>query len=65
MNRNFIDFPPWRKSGRPFEDLPLLTQDLVLTPQPLQLGGHVLLAVVGWGVHLALAATINPVAQRR
>jgi len=47
MNRNFIDFPPWRKSRGLLQDLPLLTQDLVLAPQPLQLGRHVLLPLLG------------------
>jgi hypothetical protein len=47
------------------QDLPLLAQDLVLTPQPLQLGGHVLLALLGRVIDLALATAINPMAQRR
>ncbi len=49
----------------PFEDLPLLAQDLVLTSQPLQLGRHVLLALFGRIVDLALAAAVDPVAQGR
>jgi hypothetical protein len=50
-------------SGGPFEDLPLLAQDLVLTPQPLQLGRHVLLPVFRWIVDLTLAVTVDPVPQ--
>ena len=52
-------------SRGPFEDLPLLAQDLVLAPQPLQLGGHVLLPLLGRVVDLTLAAAIEPVAQGR
>src|SRR6478735_2006995 len=37
MSWNLIDFPPWRKSRGPLEDVPLLAQDLVLASQPLQL----------------------------
>jgi hypothetical protein len=47
------------------QDLPLLAQDLVLAPQPLQLGGHVLLALLGRIIDLTLAAAIEPVAQGR
>jgi hypothetical protein len=47
------------------QDLPLLAQDLILAPQPLQLGGHVLLAVLGRIVNLALTAAVNPMAQGR
>jgi hypothetical protein len=47
------------------QDLPLLAQDLVLAPQPLQLGGHVLLALRGRVLDLALATAINPMAQGR
>jgi hypothetical protein len=65
MNRNFIDFPPWRKSCGLLQDLPLLAQDLVLPPQPLQLGGRVLLALLGRIIDLTLAAAIKPVAQGR
>jgi len=50
-------------SGGPFEDLPLLAQDLVLAPQPLQLGRHILLPLFGRIVDLTLAATVDPVAQ--
>src|SRR5215207_8873580 len=63
MNRNFIDFPPWRKSRGLLQDLPLLAQDLVLAPQPL--GCHILLAVLGRIIDLALAAAVDPVAQGR
>ena len=49
----------------PLQDLPLLTQDLVLAPQPLQLGYHVLLPIGRWIVDLALAAAVDPVAQGR
>ena len=52
-------------SGGPLEDLPLLTQHLVLAPQPLQLGRHVLLALFGRIVDLMLAPAIEPVAQGR
>ena len=52
-------------SGGPLEDLPFLAQDLVLTPQPLQLSCHVLLALFGRVGDLALAAPIDPVAQGR
>ena len=52
-------------SGCPLEDIPLLTQDLVLTPQPLQLSGHVLLAIPGRMVDLMLAPAIEPVPQGR
>jgi hypothetical protein len=62
---NLIDFPPWRKSRGPFEDLPLLAQDLVLAPQPLQLGRHVLLPLLGRIVDLALTAAVDPVPQGR
>jgi hypothetical protein len=65
MNWNLIDFPPWRKSRCFLQDLPLLTQDLVLAPQPLQLGRHVLLPVFGRSVDLTLATAIEPVAQGR
>jgi hypothetical protein len=65
MSWNLIDFPPWRKSRGPFEDVPFLAQDLVLAPQPLQLSHHVLLAVFGRIVDLALAAAIDPVPQGR
>jgi hypothetical protein len=47
------------------QDLPLLAQDLVLAPQPLQLSRHVLLALFGRIVDLTLAAAINPVPQGR
>ena len=47
------------------QDLPFLTQDLVLAPQPLQLGGHILLTLLGRIVDLALTAAIKPVAQGR
>src|SRR5215217_4979512 len=63
MNRNFIDFPPWRKSRGLLQDLPLLAQDLVIAPQPL--GCHILLAVLGRIIDLALAAAVDPVAQGR
>jgi hypothetical protein len=47
------------------QDLPFLAQDLVLTPQPLQLGRHILLTLRGRIVDLTLAAAIKPVAQGR
>jgi hypothetical protein len=65
MNRTFIDFPPWRKSRGLLQDLPLLAQDLVFTPQTLELGGHVLLPLLRRSVDLAFTAAINPVAQGR
>jgi hypothetical protein len=52
-------------SGGFLEDVALLAQDLGLAPQPLQLGGHVLLALLGRIVDLALATAINPMAQGR
>ena len=52
-------------SGGPLEDVPLLAQDLVLTPQPLQLSRHVLLAIPGRMVDLMLAPAIEPVPQGR
>ena len=52
-------------SGGSLQDLPFLAQDLVLAPQPLQLGRHILLAVVGRIIDLTLPAAINPVAQGR
>jgi hypothetical protein len=45
------------------QDLPLLAQDLVLAPQPLQLDRHVLLPLLGRSVDLVLAAAIEPMAQ--
>ncbi len=48
-----------------FQDLPLLAQDLVLAPQPLQLGRHILLPVLGRMINLMLAAAIDPVPQGR
>ena len=54
-----------KKAVACLEDLPLLAQDLVLAPQPLQLGRHVLLALFGRIVDLTLAAAIEPVAQGR
>jgi|SRR5688572_16924368 hypothetical protein len=65
MNRNFIDFDPWRKSLGLLQNLALLVQDLVLTPQPLQLGCRVLLALLGRIVDLTLATAIQLVAQDR
>ncbi len=50
-------------SRGPLEDGLFLAQDLVLAPQPLQLGRHVLLAVRGRGVDLTLTAAVDPVAQ--
>ena len=47
------------------EDISLLAQDLILTPQPLQLSGHVLLAVPGRVVDLMVAPAIEPVPQGR
>ena len=52
-------------SGCPLEDVPLLAQDLILTPQPLQLSGHVFLAVPGRVVDLMLTPAIEPVPQGR
>jgi hypothetical protein len=49
----------------PAQDVPLLAQDLVLPPQPLQLRCHILLAVLGRRLDLTLAAAIDPVAQGR
>jgi hypothetical protein len=63
MSWNLIDFPPWRKSRGPFEDVPFLAQDLILAPQPLQLGGRVLLAVFRRIVDLALAVPVKPMPQ--
>src|SRR6476659_7229554 len=65
MSWNLIDFPPWRKSRGPLEDVPLLAQDLVLASQPLQLSRHVLLAILGQMVDLMLAPAIEPVPQGR
>lgn len=65
MRQNPIDFPPWRKSCDPLQDLSLLTQKLVLTAQALELGGHVHLPVGQRVVHRPLTPTVNPVAQRR
>lgn len=41
MDLNFIDFPPWRKSGGALEDIPFLPQDLVFAAQSLQFGRHI------------------------
>jgi hypothetical protein len=43
----------------------LLAQDLVLAPQPLQLGGHVLLPLLRRSVDLTLATAVDPVPQGR
>jgi hypothetical protein len=64
MSWNLIDFPPWRKSRGPFQDLALLAQHLVLAPPPLQLSRHVPLAVVRRVLHLPLAAAVDPVPKR-
>jgi hypothetical protein len=63
MSVNLIDFPPWRKSGGPFEDLSFLAQDLILAPQPLQLSRHVFLPICRRMVDLVLAPAIKPVPQ--
>jgi hypothetical protein len=47
------------------QDLPLLAQDLVLAPQPLQLGRHILLALRGRVLDLKLTAAVDPVPQGR
>ena len=38
---------------------------LALAPQPLQLGRHVLLAVLGRIINLTLTAAVDPIAQGR
>ncbi len=48
-----------------FQDLAFLAQDLVLAPQPFQLGRHVLLPLFRRIIDLALAAAVDPVAQSR
>ena len=41
MSANLIDFPPWRKSGGPLQDVAFLREDGILAAQPLQLiAGH-------------------------
>jgi hypothetical protein len=65
MSANLIDVPPGRKSGRLLQDVPLLTKDLVLPPQPLQLGRHVRLCLPPSGQSLAIPAPANPADQRR
>jgi hypothetical protein len=65
MSWILIDSPPWRKSRGPFEYIPFLAQDLVLAPQPLPPGGHILLALLRRIVDLTITATIHPVAQGR
>ena len=52
-------------SRGPFEDISFLAQDLILPPQPLQLGRHALVAVFRRLVELTLAAAVDPVAQSR
>ncbi|KLK90662.1 hypothetical protein AA309_24470 [Microvirga vignae] len=51
--------------GGLFEDLPFLAQDLVLAPQPLQFGCHILLPLLGRILDLTLATAVEPVAQSR
>jgi hypothetical protein len=67
MKRNFIDFPPWRKkSCGSFEDFTFLAKDLVLAPEPLQLGRHMLAdgRANRRGQRIVTAAT-DPAHQRR
>jgi hypothetical protein len=45
MRRNLIDFPPWRKTRSPFQDLAFLPQDLALAPQPLQFRRQIFLPI--------------------
>jgi hypothetical protein len=55
MSWSLIEFPRWRNRPWPFEDL-------VLLPQPLQFGRHVLLMIFRQMLDLALAAAVSPCA---
>ena len=51
------------KSRGPLQDLALLPKDLVLPPEPLQLGNQVLLAALRRMLHLRIATAVDPGAQ--
>lgn len=65
MNENLIDFPPWRKNGRTLEDVALLSKDLVLPAQPLQLGRDIFRAGLGRLIDQAVPTATDPAHQRR
>jgi hypothetical protein len=65
MSANLTDFPPWRKNCGSLENIPLLTENLVLTPQPLQLGRDVFLFRLSRLINLTVPAPADPTDQRR
>src|SRR5271170_555213 len=53
------------KSRSPLQDLALLPKNLVLAPQPLQLGRHILLPLGRRRFQITLPALVDPSPQRR